>query len=93
MRLSTGGDLILHGRDCQRLEETRLLCATPERHVLWPFDLGDVPSIAESLTSLLADRRVIAFVHCAGAVTVLPMRATHYKVAQAPDERELLFRC
>jgi NAD(P)-dependent dehydrogenase (short-subunit alcohol dehydrogenase family) len=83
VRLSADRPLILHGRDFPRLEQSRLLCAAPERHVLWPLDLQDVSSITASLTSLLTDRRVTAFVHCAGAVTVLPMRSTDHKVAQA----------
>jgi NAD(P)-dependent dehydrogenase (short-subunit alcohol dehydrogenase family) len=82
VRLSPTRPLILHGRDRVRLEQTRLLCSAPERHVLWQLDLNVVPSIAASLTSLLAERSVEAFVHCAGTVTVLPMRNTDHKVAQ-----------
>lgn len=83
VRLSAERALILHGRNRERLEETRLLSAAPERHALWCMDLNDVSSIDASLTSLLAERPVEAFVHCAGAVTVLPMRSTDHKVAQA----------
>jgi len=83
IRLSAHHPLILHGRNLQRLEETRLLCANPDRHRLWLLDLNDIPCISNSLISLLAERRVGAFVHCAGAVTVLPMRSTDHKVAQS----------
>jgi NAD(P)-dependent dehydrogenase (short-subunit alcohol dehydrogenase family) len=82
VRLSAERALILHGRDRERLEETRLLCTAPERHLLWCMDLNDVSSIAESLKSLLTERPVEAFVHCAGTVTVLPVRSTDHKVAQ-----------
>lgn len=79
-----GRALILHGRNLDRLEETRQMCATPERHVLWPFDLKQVGDLAASLTPLLAPagRAVEAFVHCAGMVTVLPMKSIDYRVAQ-----------
>src|SRR5208282_5078272 len=82
VRLSGERPLILHGRNLARLEETRSLCASSDRHVVWPFDLQELPAIAGSLTSLLAERRVDAFVHCAGAVTLLPMRSMDYQAAQ-----------
>jgi NAD(P)-dependent dehydrogenase (short-subunit alcohol dehydrogenase family) len=83
LRLSAHHPLILHGRNPQRLEETRLLCSNPELHILWPLDLNEISSISNSLISLLAESRVEAFVHCAGAVTVLPTRSTDHTVAQA----------
>jgi NAD(P)-dependent dehydrogenase (short-subunit alcohol dehydrogenase family) len=84
IRLSRERALILHGRDVIRLEETRGLCEAPERHVLWPFELRNVPELAASLKPLLADegRVVTDFLHSAGMVTVLPMRSIDYRVAQ-----------
>ncbi len=83
VRLSRERSLILHGRNLDRLEETRRMCNAPDCHVLWPFDLKGVPELADSLTPLLAGsgRSVEAFVHCAGMVTVLPMRSIDYRVA------------
>ena len=83
VRLSAERALVLHGRNQERLAETRLLCAAPDRHILWPLDLNETASITGSLTSLLAERYVEAFIHCAGAVTVLPMRSTDHQTAQA----------
>lgn len=84
IRLAAGRALILHGRDLERLEATRQACADPERHVVWPFDLHNVGELAASLTPLLAGagRAVEAFVHCAGMVTVLPMKSIDHRVAQ-----------
>jgi NAD(P)-dependent dehydrogenase (short-subunit alcohol dehydrogenase family) len=84
VRLSRERSLILHGRNPDRLEETRRMCNAPERHVLWPFDLKNVPDLPDSLAPLLAPsgRSVEAFVHCAGMVTVLPMRSIDYRAAQ-----------
>lgn len=84
VRLSRERGLILHGRDAQRLEETRALCQDPERHLTWPLDFNGVDRIADSLAGLLAgeERAVEAFVHCAGIATVLPARAIDYRVAQ-----------
>lgn len=60
------------------------MCETPERHVSWSFDLKNVEELARSLAPMLADadRAVEAFLHCAGTVTVLPMRSVDYRVAQ-----------
>jgi NAD(P)-dependent dehydrogenase (short-subunit alcohol dehydrogenase family) len=84
VRLSRERELILHGRNLERLGETRRLCESPDRHVLWPFELRNVADLAASLAPLLAQsgRAVTAFVHCAGMVTVLPMRSIDHRVAQ-----------
>lgn len=84
VRLSRERSLILHGRDLGRLEETRRLCEAPERHVVWPFDLKNLDELAASLATHLsvAGRAVESFVHCAGVVTVLPMRSIDHRVAE-----------
>jgi NAD(P)-dependent dehydrogenase (short-subunit alcohol dehydrogenase family) len=84
MRLSPHRPLLLHGRDAQRLEETRSLCHDPERHALWPCDFADPANIAPSLIPLLDPHRHIdAFVHCAGFATVLPARSVDHRTALA----------
>lgn len=82
IRLSSERALILHGRDAERLEETRRLCAAPGNHLLWPFDLNCAATVGAALTNLLASagQLVDTFVHCAGTVSPLPMRSTDYKV-------------
>ena len=84
VRMSSSRALILHGRNIDRLEETRRMCEHPEHHVIWPFDLKLVSGLAASLTPLLAEagRAVEAFIHCAGMVTVLPMKSIDHRVAQ-----------
>ncbi len=60
------------------------MCLNPERHTVWSFDLKNPGELAGSLTPLLvaSGRCVDAFVHCAGMVTVLPMRSLDYRVAR-----------
>lgn len=76
IRLSRLGPVLLHGRDRARLEETRTLCADPERHSLWLHDLADVGAIEESLPRALAGQglQVARFVHCAGVLQIGPLR-------------------
>lgn len=83
LRLSRERTLILHGRNLDRLEETRRQCHNPERHVLWPFDLKNIGNLSDTLAHLLAKRAlsVEAFVHCAGMVTILPARSIDHRVA------------
>jgi NAD(P)-dependent dehydrogenase (short-subunit alcohol dehydrogenase family) len=76
--------LVIHGRDTARLEETRSLCQRPAEHLLWSFDLREVDQIAASLTDLIGQRQlgVTGFVHCAGALKVLPMRLVERALVQ-----------
>jgi NAD(P)-dependent dehydrogenase (short-subunit alcohol dehydrogenase family) len=76
VRLSPGRKLILHGRDVQRLEETRSRCAQSAGHTIWAMDLGKTSEIEAGLSGLLAGEglAVACFVHCAGLLKVLPMR-------------------
>lgn len=83
LRLSRERTLILHGRSLDRLEETRHLCSSPERHLLWPFDLKSIGDLSDALAQFLAERAltVEAFVHCAGMVTILPARSIDHRIA------------
>jgi NAD(P)-dependent dehydrogenase (short-subunit alcohol dehydrogenase family) len=76
IRLSANHRILLHGRDHERLEETRALCVNPENHRLWMNDLGDIGSIEADLPRMLAqfDLQVQNLVHCAGALKVGPLR-------------------
>jgi NAD(P)-dependent dehydrogenase (short-subunit alcohol dehydrogenase family) len=69
--------LLLNGRDAERLEETRMRCESPERHLSWARDLADVGSLADALLAFLRDNGacVTGFVHCAALLKVLPLRS------------------
>ena len=75
--LSRDRRLILHGRDVARLDETRLLCDDPDRHLCWPSDLNDVDALDGELTGFMKSNavHVDAFVHCAAMLDVLPIRS------------------
>ncbi|OZI60275.1 SDR family NAD(P)-dependent oxidoreductase [Bordetella genomosp. 11] len=76
IRLSKSSRLVLHGRDADRLEETRRLCENADAHLCWPMDLRQVDRIEAALTGLMQDHgiRVRGFVHCAGLLKVAPLR-------------------
>ncbi|HEX8415195.1 MAG TPA: SDR family oxidoreductase [Sphingomicrobium sp.] len=77
--------LILNGRDATRLEDTRLACQNPDRHLCWPCDLADLNGLADALSTLLRahEAEVFGFVHCAALLNVLPLRSITLAHAQA----------
>jgi NAD(P)-dependent dehydrogenase (short-subunit alcohol dehydrogenase family) len=83
-RLSQSRRLILHGRDSERLAETRALCHRPDEHLCWNLDLSQVDAIDASLTQLIEEHRVavVDFVHCAGMLAIRPLRLSEHVMAQ-----------
>jgi NAD(P)-dependent dehydrogenase (short-subunit alcohol dehydrogenase family) len=82
--LSQNRHLLLHGRDLNRLDETRNLCANRDRHLLWPMDLAEPGLIQPALTEFLLKQQatVDCFVHCAGVMRILPMRQMELALAR-----------
>lgn len=75
LRLSCDRRLILHGRNPERLEETRQQCVG-DGHLLWRRDLRDAGGLGGEFAQWIADQQVTidSFIHCAGMVTILPAR-------------------
>lgn len=84
VRLSQSRRLVLHGRDPERLAETRALCRGPDQHLCWNFDLREVDGVDASLTRLIEEHRVPVadFVHCAGMLQIQPLRLCERTLAQ-----------
>jgi NAD(P)-dependent dehydrogenase (short-subunit alcohol dehydrogenase family) len=76
--LSSTHRVILSGRDKPRLEAARAECTDPGEQVVWEFDLEQVAQISDSLGHLLVQHglTVQIFIHCAGALSILPVRST-----------------
>jgi len=76
IKLSDSQRILLHGRDLDRLEETRQHCKNPLDHYIWAADLGDVKQIDTSLSSALSRNniKISNFVHCAGTLHIGPLR-------------------
>ena len=78
VELSSRCNLVLSGRDAARLEETKSACdAGADIHV-YPFDLGNVDELSESVAVFVKEKcvRISSFVHCAGVSRLLPVRCT-----------------
>lgn len=76
VRLSNDSRLVLHGRDSQRLEETRSRCAHPNRHLIWQYDLNETGELAQNLCDFIKQKAfgIECFIHSAGILKILPIR-------------------
>jgi NAD(P)-dependent dehydrogenase (short-subunit alcohol dehydrogenase family) len=76
LRLACERNVILHGRDAGRLDETEALCPQTTKRLVWRFDLADSGGLESSLVGLLKanDAVVDTFIHSAGMLTLLPLR-------------------
>jgi NAD(P)-dependent dehydrogenase (short-subunit alcohol dehydrogenase family) len=84
VHLSHTRRLVLHGRDEPRLLETRSLCRRPSEHVLWNIDLAESAQLDASLEQLIEAEKlaVEGFVHCAGALSIQPLRLVELGAAR-----------
>jgi len=78
--LSQEGNLILHGRNLHRLEETKSFCSATKNQIIWQFDLAETEKIESSLAEFLQSNGayVESFIHCAGILKLLPFRSMTY---------------
>lgn len=75
IHLSKTRNLILTGRNEERLQETKERCS--EEPIVWPYDLGDIGNLEAALSGLIKEKElsVSSFVHCAGLMKMAPIRA------------------
>ena len=75
--LSRTHNLILNGRNEERLNETKEKCQGEA--IIWPYDLSDVQNIEAELAKLISTSgiSVTSFVHCAGVLKMIPLRAVN----------------
>jgi NAD(P)-dependent dehydrogenase (short-subunit alcohol dehydrogenase family) len=77
LRLACERNVILHGRDAGRLDETGAQCPETSKRLVWRFDLADPAGLESSLVRLLKANEAVVdtFVHSAGMLTLLPLRS------------------
>lgn len=78
--LSKSYNLILNGRNIERLESTKEKCLNES--FIWQYDLTKVETIEKDLTEWLKknDITVKSFVHCAGLMKMVPIRSVDAKM-------------
>lgn len=83
LMLADSRNLVLHGRNKDRLENVGKNCERKGAHViLFPFDLEQPVEAGRMLTTLITAEklRVDSFLHFAGMTDVLPINRTKYSV-------------
>ncbi len=76
IHLSRTHPLILNGRDTARLEETKKLCGADSDILLWSYNLAEYQTLEQQFALWIMNHKVQVegFVHCAGAIKIMPLR-------------------
>jgi len=76
IEMSKTHNLILNGRNEERLEQTHSMCDTSRQHLRWLIDLEDVRAVESSLEKLIIDNdcNISGFVHSAGYMKTIPLK-------------------
>lgn len=79
--LSEARPLILSGRNTERLIQTKNECKCNDI-LLWPYDLEKTDGIESALSEWIKENNVQidSFVHCAGLMKMVPLRAINYEI-------------
>lgn len=75
-KLSKNYNVILHGRNEDRLKLAKMDCDSENSHLIWVADLNQIDSLENSLKSFLEMNEVTItyYVHCAGFMKMLPLK-------------------
>ncbi len=84
VNLSRSYNLILHGRDEEKLEKTKALCDQGKHLVLYRADLAASGELESSLAGLITEQglQIAHFVHCAGYMKMLPLKVLTLETIQ-----------
>ena len=74
--LSKYNNIILHGRDIERLKKVQSECHSSDKHKIWAKDLNNIHDIETSLAQFIKDENIgiVSFVHCAGYMKMEPLK-------------------
>ena len=81
--LSQNYDLVLHGRNHEKIEKL-LPTLAPGSHVVWEYDLNKVETLQADFEKFVTERKLVInkFVHSAGMVKMTSMRAVDLPMLQ-----------
>ncbi len=84
VQLSKEYNLILNGRNGEKLSKTLNLCDKGKQHLIWKFDLNNIEHLDSNLTEFLQinNIQVTTFIHCAGFLKMLPLKTMSLNVIQ-----------
>lgn len=84
INLSKKYNIILHGRNAERLLQVKEECSSEHSSLIWQSDLNSVESLEESLIGFLKENEIIIdyYVHCAGIMRMLPLKSYNIRSIQ-----------
>lgn len=84
IHLSGAYNLILNGRNINKLMETKSLCAPGNDQIIYNCDLNNQDETENSFQHLIQEKNIAVsgFVHCAGYLKMLPFRTTSRQIMQ-----------
>jgi NAD(P)-dependent dehydrogenase (short-subunit alcohol dehydrogenase family) len=82
--LSKNYNLILHGRDAERLELVKDQCDSSLQHLIWRFDLNDTENLESSLIDFIQLNQIVIshYVHSAGFMKMVPLKMINLELIQ-----------
>lgn len=74
--LSMQYNIILSGRNTEKLEALKAKCSTENSVYTLPLDLSDLDSLEKNITAFIAENNITIekFVHCAGFMKMVPLK-------------------
>lgn len=70
-----GANIVLIGRNTDRLEETKKMMERPDKHLCFSLDLTDYERIPDTIKTIVENiGRINGLVNCAGISTTLPVK-------------------
>lgn len=74
--LSSSNNVVLNGRNTERLIETKEKCSVNTEQIIFPRDLSNVIGLEEELSSFIKEHNIEIhkFVHCAGFMKMVPLK-------------------
>lgn len=78
--LSQNYNVILHGRNSERLNEVKNICSHHNKCLVWQEELTQIEMLEEHLQHFLKENEVMVegYVHCAGLMKMLPLRSQSF---------------
>src|SRR5450755_1366826 len=71
-------NIIIHGRDEEKLLETKSLCNKENVHLIFKLDLKKLDQIEDSISNFISENTIEInhFIHSAGFMKLLPLKTT-----------------
>ncbi len=76
LKLSEHYNVVISGRNIERLSETQQRSSNCHKVLIWQYDLEKIDSLEKDLTDYISENNISisGFIHCAGYMKLLPLK-------------------